>query len=129
LRGRLSSVEAEDELVEIVVEVLVTNGSLMGSEHLSLEQGNRPVDSGQQVFPILEATLDLPVMDIAFHLTIGNKPISANCASGFDRRSDKAVKGCPVEIGDSCHANASDAFAILLGSDDNERLAGWQSFR
>ena len=81
------------------------------------------MDSGQQVFPILEAALDLPVMAIAFHLTIGIKPISANCASGFDRRSDKAVKGCPVEIADSCHANAPDAFAILLGSDDNERLA------
>jgi hypothetical protein len=75
------------------------------------------------VFPVLEAALDLPVMDIAFHVTIGIKPISANCASGFDRQSDKAVKRCPVEIGDSCHANAPNAFAILLGSDGNQRLA------
>ena len=61
-------------------------------------------------------------MDIAFHLTIGIKPINANCASGFDRRSDKAVKRCPVEIGDPCHANAPDGFAILLSGDDNQRL-------
>jgi NAD(P)-dependent dehydrogenase (short-subunit alcohol dehydrogenase family) len=47
-RGRLSSVEAENALVEIVVEVLVTDSSLMGSEHPSLEQGERPMDSGRQ---------------------------------------------------------------------------------
>ena len=28
-----------------------------------------------------------------------------------------------VEIGGSCHTNAPDAFGVLLGSDDNERLA------
>jgi hypothetical protein len=83
----------------------------------------RPVDSGQQVFPILEAVLDVPVVDIAFHLAVGIEPIGADCASEFDRRSDKSMKRCAIEIGDSCHANAPDAFAILLGSDDKERLA------
>ena len=33
------------------------------------------------------------------------------------------MKRCAIEIGDSCHANTSNSFAILLGSDDNERLA------
>jgi hypothetical protein len=75
------------------------------------------------VFPILEQMLNVPVVDIAFHLAVGIEPIGANCASGFDRRSDKAMKRCAIEIGDSCHANTSNAFAILLGSDDNERLA------
>ena len=103
--------------------MLVTDSSLMGSEHPSLEQRNRSVDSGQQVLPILEAVLDLPVVDIVFHLAVGIKPIGANCASGFDRRSDKAMKRCAIESGDSCHANAPDPFAILLGSDDNKRLA------
>ena len=37
------------------------------------------------------------------------------------------MKRGAIEIGDSCHANAPDAFAILLGSDDNERLAVDQS--
>ena len=75
------------------------------------------------MFPILKAVLDVPVVDIAFHLAVGIEPIGANCASGFDRRSDKAMKRCAIEIGDSCHANGPNAFAILLGSDDNERLA------
>ena len=61
-RSRLSPVETEDEFVEVVVEVLVTDSSLMGSEHPSLEQRDRSVDSGQQAFPLLEAVLDLPVV-------------------------------------------------------------------
>ena len=97
----------------------MTDGCLMGSEHPLLEQGRRPVDSGQQVFAGLEAALDLP-----WWITIGVRPISANGAAGFDRRSDKAVKRFPAEISDSCHADAFDAFAILLSSDDDERLAG-----
>jgi hypothetical protein len=48
------------------------------------------------------------------------KPIGANCASEFDRRSDKAMKRCAIEIGDSCHTNAPDAFAILLGIESNK---------
>ena len=33
------------------------------------------------------------------------------------------MKGCPVEIADSCHANAPDAFAIRLGTDYAARRA------
>ena len=85
-----------------------------GVDALSISHGRTmikerpPVDFGQQVFPVLEAALDLPVVDIAFHLAVGIEPISASCASGFDRRSDKAMKRCAVEIGDSCHANAPE---------------------
>jgi hypothetical protein len=61
-RSRLSPVETEDEFVEVVVEVLVTDSSLMGSEHPSLEQRDRSMDSGQQVFPIVEA---MPVRPIS----------------------------------------------------------------
>jgi hypothetical protein len=32
------------------------------------------------------------------------------------------MKRCPVEIGDSCHADATDAFAVLLGCDDDQPL-------
>ena len=42
---------------------------------------------------------------------------------GFHRRSDEAMKRCPVEIGDSCHADATDAFAVLLCCDDDQHLA------
>ena len=47
--------ETGGEFVEVIVEVLVTDSSLMNSEHPSLEQRDRSVDSGQEVFPILEA--------------------------------------------------------------------------
>ena len=33
------------------------------------------------------------------------------------------MKRCAVEIGNSCHANAPDAFTVLLGRDDNEHFA------
>ena len=40
-RRRLAPVEAEDEFVEVILEVLVPDGSLVCSEHPPLEQGNR----------------------------------------------------------------------------------------
>src|SRR4029077_18358366 len=67
--------------------------------------------------------LDLPVMDVSFYLTVGVEPVSANRTPGFHRGSDEAMKRYPVEIGDSCHADATDAFAVLLGCDDDQHLA------
>src|SRR4029077_8300710 len=122
-RRRLAPVEAEDEFVEVILEVLVPDGSLVCSEHPPLEQGNRSVDSWKHMLPVLETTLDLPVMDVSFYLTVGVEPVSANRTPGFHRRSDEAMKRCPVEIGDSCHADATDAFAVLLGCDDDQHLA------
>ena len=122
-RRRLAPVEAEDEFVEVILEVLVPDGSLVCSEHPPLEQGNRSVDSWKHMLPVLETTLDLPVMDVSFYLTVGVEPVSANGPPGFHRGSDEAMKRCPVEIGDSCHADATDAFAVLLGCDDDQHLA------
>ena len=75
------------------------------------------------MLPVLETALDFPVMDVSFYLTVGVEPVSANRTPGFHRRSDEAMKRCPVEIGDSCHADATDAFAVLLGCDDDQHLA------
>ena len=122
-RRRLAPVEAEDEFVEVILEVLVPDGSLVCSEHPPLEQGNRSVDSWKHMLPVLETTLDVPVMDVSFYLTVGVEPVRANRTPGFHRGSDEAMKRCPVEIGDSCHADATDAFAVLLGCDDDQHLA------
>ncbi len=100
--------------------MLLPDGSLVCSEYPSFEQGNRPVDSWKQMLPVLETALDFPVMDVSFYLTGGVEPVSANRTPGFERRSDESVKRCPVEIGDSCHADATDAFAVLLGCDDDQ---------
>ena len=54
------------------------DGSLVCSEHPPLEQGNRSVDSWKHMLPVLETTLDLPVMDLSFYLTVGVEPVSAN---------------------------------------------------
>ena len=116
-RRRLAPAEAEDEFVEVVLEVLVPDGSLVCSEHPPLEQGNRSVDSWKQMLPVLETALDFPVMEVSFYLTVGVEPVSANRNPGFHRRSDEAMKRCPVENGDSCHADATDAFAVLLCCD------------
>src|SRR6478609_4050583 len=52
-RRRLALVEAEDEFVEVILEVLVPDGSLVCSEHPPLEQRNRSVDSWKHMLPVL----------------------------------------------------------------------------
>jgi hypothetical protein len=49
-RSRLSPVETKDEFVEVIVEMLVTDSSLGGSQRPSLEQREGSVDSGQTHF-------------------------------------------------------------------------------
>jgi len=46
-RVGLAAVEAENELVEVVVEVLVGNGSLVGAQQPALEQGDHAMNPRQ----------------------------------------------------------------------------------
>ncbi len=50
--------EPEPELVEIVIQVLGTNGTLMSAQQASLEQRDGQVDAGKQVFPKLARMMD-----------------------------------------------------------------------
>jgi hypothetical protein len=47
--SRAPTVESEAELVEVVVEVLVTDGALVGAEQPALQQGDHQVHPGQQL--------------------------------------------------------------------------------
>ncbi|CAN5500899.1 hypothetical protein BH09VER1_BH09VER1_53480 [soil metagenome] len=114
--GRLSSVEAKSELIKVVVEVLGPHGSLMGSKHPALEQGNRPMDPREQMFARAAAALNFSMMDEPLHLPVGVESVSAYRASRLDGRANEPVKGSPVEIRNPGHTNTSDASAVLLSS-------------
>jgi transposase len=64
-RGRFPAIEAKGELVEVVFEMLLSNGALVGSKHPALEQGDHVVNSGQQMeAPVLGALNVTPVQII-----------------------------------------------------------------
>jgi len=53
-----SAIEAEGKLVQVVVQMQVRNGSLVGPQQPSLEQGRDAMDPRQHLVPQLPAALD-----------------------------------------------------------------------
>jgi len=125
--GRLSSIKSEDKLVEVVVEVLGSHGTLMRSHQPAFEQRDRPVDPWEQMFPRGAAALNSPMMHEAVHLSVGVEPVGAYRASRFDRGSDESMEGGAVEIRDPGHANASDASSVLLSGHCDQRFGVGQA--
>ena len=83
-RSRLAAIEAKDELIQIVIQMLVPYRALVGSKNPTFEQRRSLVRSGHQIFPVTQVTLDLTMMVVALHLEVGIEPVGANGAPGFD---------------------------------------------
>src|ERR1035437_1536496 len=83
-----SSVEAERELVQIVVKVLMTDRSLMGSDQPSFEERDDLVHSRHQLrWSLLLASekRDLVFIALPFQGKVAQPAIGVNDASGYDR--------------------------------------------
>ena len=63
---RAAAVEAERELIEVVVELLRADCALVGAEEPTFEQGGDAVDAGHRDVPGVAACLDASsVVDVA----------------------------------------------------------------
>ena len=70
-RRRFATVESESELVEIVVEMILTGRSLMRSHQPSLKKRDNKMVAWQEVFTLRLSPLHLPVVDITDQIKIG----------------------------------------------------------
>src|SRR5712691_9991909 len=120
-RGRLAPVEPESEFVGIVVQVLVTNRALVGSQQPALEQRDYPMNPWEKVF-VPGFSLDLPIVDITFQLPVSVQAVGSDGAARFDRLGNKSMQSLPVEIWDMPQTYATNALTILLGGDDDKCL-------
>src|SRR5260370_37567437 len=111
--GRLASVETEREFVEIIVEMVVANRSLVCPKQPPFEQREHSVRSGQEVFA-LSASLHLPIVDVALQLSIGVQPVGSDRAARFDRLDNEPVQGLAVDICDAPQTEASGACSVRL---------------
>jgi hypothetical protein len=85
---RSPSVEAKRELVQIVVEILVADGSLMGSEQPTFEERDNLVHSRHQFRRSLLLTTqkrDLVRIALALQWEVAQPPISVDDTTGCDR--------------------------------------------
>lgn len=121
--GRLAPVETEREFVQVIVQMVVANRSLVGPKQPPFEQREHPMRSGQEVFA-LSVSLDLSVVDVALQLSIGVQPVGSDRAARFDRLGNEAVQSPAVEIWDPPQTDASDASTVLLGGYD-ARVFSW----
>jgi len=124
--GRFAPVETEREFVQVIVQMVVANRSLVGPKQPPFEQREHPMRSGQEVFA-LSVSLDLSVVDVALQLSIGVQPVGSDRAARFDRLGNEAVQSPAVEIWDAPQTDASDASTVLLGGYDDQSLFVGQS--
>src|SRR5205814_3827532 len=82
--GRFAPVETEREFVQVIVQMVVANRSLVSPKQPPFEQREHPMRSGQEVF-VLSVSLDLSVVDVALQLSIGVQPVGSDRAARFDR--------------------------------------------
>jgi len=120
------SVESECVLVQIIVQMIMTDCSLMGSHQPPFHKRSGPVYPGHQ----FRSRLFLPFQNrhfvfIAsrFKTVVSIPSISMNGTPRFNNLSDKCVKAIGGCIGNSLHPNAPSAFSIFLRSNDYQSFA------
>src|SRR6266511_4421106 len=123
-RGRLAPVEAKRELIQIILEILMSNGALMRAQQPTLEQRNDPMYSGQQMLGVRRLMLlDLPVVNVAFQFPVSLQAVAYDGAARFDGFDNKTMQRGSIGIGDVPQPNATDAFSVGLGCHDDQGFA------
>jgi hypothetical protein len=96
--GRSAVVEAEGELVEVVLQVRLVHRALVGAQQSSLGQGRDPVDSREQLAGVLPAgtgrALAAPIVGVAELVDAGIAlpGIGDHGGAGLDVLGDEGVQ-------------------------------------
>src|SRR5882724_7123394 len=92
-RGGLAPVEAERELIQIVLEIFMSNGALMRAQQPTLEQRNDSMHPRQQMLGIRGLMLlDLAVVSVAFHFAVSLQTVGHNGAAQFDGLANETMQ-------------------------------------
>ena len=95
-RGGRAAVETERELVEVVVEMIVTDRALVGAEHPSLQQGDYAMHPRQQMFAWRLVALRLAVVDAALKPHVGVQAVGPH--RGLPGSTASRMKPCRLSL-------------------------------
>ena len=112
--GGRTAIEAERELIEVVIEMIVTNGALMGAQEPAFEQRDNTMNPGQQVLAFRLAPLHPSVVPVALQPTISIQAIRSDRVARFNCFADEAMQARFGQICNVTQADSPYAFAILL---------------
>ena len=118
--GRRAAVEPERKFVEIVVQIFVADGSLMGSQEPAFEQGYHTMDMGKQMFANRLTTLDLPIVEVAFQTQVGRQSVGANRTARLDGLDNKSVQSFLRQIGNPTQPNSPHFSTVQLDAHDHQ---------
>ena len=126
-RGRIPAIEAKGELIQIVVQMLRRNGTLVGSQQPALEQGCHPMHPWQQfccgTFLLAFELADLVLIAQLLQPLIRFPTVCMNTTPLNNRTLDKRMELDCRGIWNSSQTDASNAGTRLLGRDHHQRLA------
>src|SRR5450759_3091991 len=121
-----SAIESEREFIEIVVEVLLTDRSLVGSHQPTFEQGDREVNPRHQLRWSLLLSLekrDLVLVAFALQGQISQPAVGMDDAARFNRVLHKGHQACSRSVYNVAHPNPTDPGSIFLSGNDNQCLS------
>src|SRR5215469_15235475 len=117
-----STIKSKGKLVEIIVQIIMTNRSLMRTEQPSFEQGDYLMNTRKQMFAFVLMPLNLPIMNIAVHRQISRPAVRTHRASWFDHLLDKSMKAVSICVGNASHSDSTDFLSRIFDCNGNQRL-------
>jgi hypothetical protein len=114
-RFRRPAIEPERELVEVVVVVVVADGSLMRPEQPALPQRDHAVHAGEDVLAGGGPPLDVSYVPVVGQSRVAPPTVRVDGAAGFDRFANEVVQAVLIGGRDPSQANPTDAGTVLLG--------------
>ena len=121
--ARGPAVEAECELIQVVVQMIATDSPMMGTERPPLQQRDYQMNSRQEFtrrFFVPAKKGNLMRVALLSQPVIPEPSIGVNNATGFDGVFDEFSQTVSRCIWNPSHANAADTPAFLLSSNHNQ---------
>ncbi len=126
--ARTPAIEAESELVQVVIDVVEARRTLMRSEQPALEQGDDQMNAWQELggSRLAAAAEDDGLVVVASHaeVQVAEVAVGMNQAAALDDCFDEALHAAGGSVGESLHANSAQAPASFLDRDYDLRLCG-----
>ena len=127
-RLRCPPVEPEGELIEIIIQMLRTNRSLMRAEQPSLEQRDGQVNSGEKILAQFVGVVEHLVSIAKIpQPAVGSPPVGLNESSRLNNLNESWQKNRCRRISNANHSYPSDLPSISLGGNQYQTLAGCTS--
>ena len=122
--ARCSAVKTEGELVQVIIQVRYTHGSLMRSQQPPFEQRYNSVYQWQQILTNVGVLPDdLVGISQALQLAVPTPAIGSHNSAWLDTLLDSSFQTLCRGIDHSAKADSPDAVTVLLGCDNDQCLA------